>query len=126
MNEVVETQTCKIWLEDDIIHIVSLPGTEETLETAKENLAAVKKLVKNGKKPLLADMSQIKSVSREARECYSRKESEEFTSAMALIAKSAVSKVIGNFFLGLNKPPYPIKLFTSEKEAIDWLKEFIK
>jgi hypothetical protein len=31
---------------------------------------------------------------------------------------------MGNFFLGLNKPHFPTKLFTSEEKAEVWLKEF--
>ncbi len=34
--------------------------------------------------------------------------------------------VIGNFFIGFNKSPMPTKLFTSEPEALEWLKEFLR
>ena len=31
--------------------------------------------------------------------------------------------IVGNFFIGLNKPKFPTKLFTQEKEAVIWLKK---
>jgi hypothetical protein len=44
-------------------------------------------------------------------------------SAFAIIIQSPLSRVIGNFFMGLNKPRVPARLFKSEKEAVKWLKE---
>lgn len=37
-----------------------------------------------------------------------------------------MSRVLGSFFIGLNKPTMPVKLFTSEKEALNWQQTFIK
>ncbi|MDH5682649.1 MAG: hypothetical protein OEZ36_13750 [Spirochaetota bacterium] len=34
---------------------------------------------------------------------------------------SPISRVIGNFFLGLNRPLFPVKLFTEKNEASKWL-----
>jgi hypothetical protein len=36
-----------------------------------------------------------------------------------------MSRVIGNFFIGFSRTNIPTRLFTSEAEAIDWLKTFI-
>ncbi len=41
-----------------------------------------------------------------------------------LLIGSPVSRVIGNFFMGLNKPIYPTKLFTDPQKAIRWLQTF--
>ena len=40
--------------------------------------------------------------------------------------RSPLTRAIGNFFLGLNKPLMPTRLFTSEEEALAWLKTFVK
>jgi len=45
-----------------------------------------------------------------------------FTKA-ALIVTSPISRIIGNFFLGLNKPLKPTRLFTSREEGLKWLTE---
>lgn len=49
----------------------------------------------------------------------------EVTSAMALVTQSKLGNVLGNLFLGLNKNPYPTKLFKDEKSARKWLVEFL-
>jgi hypothetical protein len=33
--------------------------------------------------------------------------------------------MIGNFFLALHRPADPTRLFTSESEALDWLRQFV-
>jgi hypothetical protein len=45
--------------------------------------------------------------------------------AVALLMGSPVSRVLGNLYLGLNKPPIPTRLFTSEEEAKVWLRSFL-
>jgi hypothetical protein len=45
-------------------------------------------------------------------------------SACALLVGSAVSKVLANFFMGLNKPKKPTRMFTSQDEAIHWLEGY--
>jgi len=33
--------------------------------------------------------------------------------------------VIGNFFIGINKPPLPTRLFDDEPAAVAWLQQFV-
>ncbi len=126
-REEIITQTAKFWLgEDGIIRGIILPTAEHTLTDAKENTEASEKLSKGEKHPVFIDLRKCKSITSEARAHYARKEAAEEANAIALFIGSPVSKVIGNFFLGLNKPLCPTRLFTSEAEALGWLKGFIK
>ena len=124
--EIVETKTAKIYVDEGIIHYRILPEAEVTIEDTKEYVAIHSKLVGDKKIPNLTDLRNLKSVTREARAYLSGKEAAALTFACALIIGSPVSRVIGNFFLGLNKPAYPTRLFTSEEKAIEWVKGFIK
>ena len=73
------------------------------------------------------DLRQIKSQTREARDYYGGEESGRCFSAAAVLVESPVSRLLGNFFIGFNKSTNaPLKLFTSEQEAIEWLKTFLK
>lgn len=46
-----------------------------------------------------------------------------FDSPLPLLLQSpALTRAIDNFFMGLNKPLFPTRLFTSEEEALTWLK----
>jgi hypothetical protein len=124
-SKVIETSHGRTWLEDGIIRTVSNPNIEHTLADARKNVEIFFKLANGIKRPLLSDISNVKSVSREAREYFAGEETAKVISAIGLLINSPVSRVIGNFYLSLNKPPFPVKLFISEKKAIRWLKTFL-
>lgn len=45
---------------------------------------------------------------------------------MALLIGSPVSRMIGNFFLGINRLRVPVRLFSDEAEALEWLKRYLE
>jgi len=73
----------------------------------------------------LVDLRDINSITKEARDHFSMRDRKPAVSAIAMLVKSPVSSIIGNFFLGLNKPSVPTHLFTSEVKAVNWLEQFI-
>ena len=93
-----------------------------TLEDAQENSVLVNSFFVDEKFPLLIDSRGINSISREARSFFTTNGRETNTMAFAILIDSAVSKVVGNFFLGINKPAVPTKLFRNEKDALHWLR----
>lgn len=95
------------------------------LDDAREEFALYSKLCKSIKRPLLVDIRNIRSVERKAREFYSSPATSKYLKATALLIENPVSRIIGNFYLGLNKPVLPLRLFTNKEEAIDWLKSFL-
>lgn len=122
----IETKTAKIWLgEDGIIHSINLPGSQTSLEDAKKAIH-IAETYGDKKRPLYVDISKIKSVSREARTYFTSEEAVKRINVCAMKVDPPISKVIGNFFLGINKPPYPIKQFTSEDKAIRWLQNHVE
>jgi len=123
----IETKIKKASLnEDNIIHVVYLdPQIEETLEDAKYALGEMKKKANGKRYPGLIDLTNVKSVSSEVRAYHAGRETAEVLSAVGLVVTNPIARVIGNFFLGLNKPPCPAQLFTSSEAASVWLKQFI-
>lgn len=125
-NKTIDTRTARIWLDDDnnILHFDVLPGAEVVLEDTQEYVSIMAKLKKTPKVLLITDLRGVKSITRDSRVCLSSEETGNLVSACALLIGSTTSRVMGNFFLGLNKPPYPTRLFTSEAKASEWLKGF--
>jgi len=119
------TRTAKIWLDaDGILRVNTFPGLEDTLDDAKQNVAACAKLAAGKRRPILIDMRNLKAQSREVRAYYTGPEGTKLNLAMAILVESPMSRVIGNFFLGFNKMDLPTQLFKSEDEALTWLKGF--
>jgi hypothetical protein len=117
----------KLWLgEDGIVRIIHIPGAEVTLENAKETMAAYLKVYKGKRRALLVDTKTMKSIAREARKYYAGPEAAKVASAVALIVATPVSRVLGNFYIGLSNPHLPSRLFSSEDEALEWLKGYLE
>ena len=121
------SRVAKIWVgEDGIARIIHAPGADVTLADAQETMVAYQKLNKGKRLPLFIDTKTMKSLSREARHFYAGEEAAANASAAAIIVGTPVSKVLGNFYLGLSNPKLPSRLFSSEDEALAWLKGYIE
>lgn len=120
------SRVASIWVGDDgIARIIHVPGAEVTLEDARETMTVYKKL-NNGKRlPLFIDTKTMKSLSREARHFYASDEAAACASAAAIMVGTPVSRVLGNFYLGLSNPRLPSRLFSDEGEALAWLHGFV-
>ena len=124
----VETSTQKLyWDSENEIVWGELLANQTTVELAKENVDAQERLrdsVKKVKTRVLIDMTSTTEISKEARDYFANERTGSIQRATALLIGSPVSRVIGNFFLGLNRPVSPTRLFTDPHKAIQWLHTF--
>jgi hypothetical protein len=118
----IVTRTERIWIADGIIHCVVLPTPTHTLADAQENSRAVEALTRGQRLPMLLDTRGSRGLDRAARLHYIRPEAVQTVSALAMRIDSQIAKIFGNFFMNVNRPPFPLQLFTSEADAIAWLK----
>ena len=108
--------------EDAIIYVQCKKDSVHRYEDAVENIAIVEKLATSLPCLLLVNISSVKSMSAEARSYYSGERAGQVLHKVALVTSSVVSKVIGNFFIGLNKSQsVEARLFENEIEASAWL-----
>lgn len=121
----IETSAYWTWLgEDGIARTQVKKGAEVRLDDAIENSRAVNSLAAT-KFPLLIDAKGIKSITKEAREYFSVNDRDTKVTAMAILIESPLSRIIGNFYMRLNKPKMHSKLFLNEESAVKWLKNFL-
>ena len=121
-----QTATQKLyWDTDRNIVWGELNSTPQTLQTAQENIEAqarIRDALGKEMTRVLIDMRQTTRITREARHHYAGERTASIQRATALLVASPLSATIANFFMGLNKPPGPTRMFTNEDEAIDWLR----
>lgn len=116
-----------MWLGvDGIVRIVWVPGAEATLADAEECMAAYLTINGGKRRPMIVDTATMKSLAREARHYFASAEAAKVASAVGIIVGTPVSRVLGNFYLGLGNPNLPTRLFASEGEALEWLKGYIE
>jgi len=123
-----ETSTQKLfWDSENEIVWGELFGDQATEELARESVDAqetVRDGMRKRKTRVLIDMTTVSEISKEARDYFANERTASIQRATALLIGSPVSRVIGNFFMGLNKPVSPTRLFTDPQKAIRWLHTF--
>jgi hypothetical protein len=123
----VEVRVGSIWLDGDgIVHVKLRPHVQIGLEEAREAIRTVSVVCGGKVTPAFVDMTAAMAINREARLYFAGEETAKVESAAALLIGSPLTRAIGNFFMGLNKPLIPTRLFTSEVEALAWLKGFLQ
>ncbi len=114
-----------ITLQNDIFHVQPHKNAIATIKHMHQVHKSFQKLSHGTKHPALIDMTNVQTIDYAARK-YIAEETGDVINAVALITRSPISRVIGNFFIGINKPTYPARLFTNQHDAIHWLQEVTK
>ncbi|GAA0893778.1 hypothetical protein GCM10009122_34570 [Fulvivirga kasyanovii] len=119
-----ETDKIKFILNTDgILYIECLPNTVMTLEDGKLSTRLGAELVNGKPVPMLCDLTNVVKMTHDCRKHFSGPEHAEIFTKCALMVTSPLGRIIGNFFLGANKPLKPTRLFTNKDEAVKWLKD---
>ena len=112
--------------DDGIIRMQMQPGVFDLeLADAQEVIGAVSALCGGVRRPVLVDLRGVRSMTRECRKYFAGPETAAAEAAAALLVVSPIARAIGNFFMGLNKPLMPTRLFTSEDDALVWLRGYV-
>ena len=118
-----ETRTAKIDLNGDGLLIVRInTGAYQSLDDAKENLAAAVSQTGGRRRPLLIDIRAAQPLDADARHHYSGQTLVDRFSALALLIDSSpFGRMMGNVYLRVARPGIPTQLFADEIRAIEWL-----
>lgn len=124
MGEVVQVGPIKVSYDKHIgIGIIAFdPGAELLVEHTRPCTQALIKVTKGEVRPLLVDFKNMKSQAKGCRDYFAQDPTHAAThSSAALVVNNAVTRMIANFFIGLNKAVKPVRLFDDREAAIKWL-----
>lgn len=99
--------------------------TKLNLAIAQSGTAFRIEVMEGKKVPAVADISVIKEIDKDARQFISSPEAGKDLSALAIIIKNPVSRIIWNFQVKFNPPEYLLRFFSNEEEAIQWIKKIV-
>lgn len=74
--------------------------------------------------PLLIYLSNSPVPDKETRK-FATEQLPVIYSAMAMVSKPGLAKFIMNILFSLKKPPIPMKSFSDDKEAKEWLRQYL-
>lgn len=100
-------------------------GAIVELTDGRDVVAAIWESAGERRRPVLVELRGIRGLSREAREYFLSDDAAGKLCAVALVATSPVSKVIGNFFLRSGEHRVPTSIFDGEEGARAWLGEHL-
>lgn len=107
--------------EPGIVLARVLHEVEIDLEKADIHHSLIEHLTKGEFHCTVIDLNGISGVTVEARKRLQEASSSwGKTIAVALVSESFVTKTIANFFLTVNRPAYPVRVFTDTSEAQTW------
>jgi len=119
-----ENEYATFWIEAGILYFVYKRNTTIDLNAAKQIVNDRIKFQQLVDYPILCDIRGMKSIDRAARD-FLAKEGSSYTKGVAVVVDTPMTKIISNFYLGLNKPIAPTKMFTERQEALNYLQQFI-
>lgn len=108
---------------EGILYSYSKPP-KRTVKNISENIALVKQITGGGKIPLLIYLSKSPVPDKEARK-FSAEQLPNVYTAMAMVSKGGLAQFIMNILFKFKQPSIPMKSFSDDKEAREWLKQFL-
>ncbi len=119
----MQTTRCgRTWLDESgVVLVENLAGADQTLEDAIENIRVTAIECGGVRRPTLVDLTGLKAISRDARNYYASPAGTRHATAIALVVGSPLSRMMGNFFIGMNRLAVPVRLFGTRQDAMAWL-----
>lgn len=123
----VETKTTEIILHDKGYAAIRYkPGAMVDLSSAKEDFEKSMQLSEGQPFPIFVDARGLKHATREARIYNAREELKGLIIASAVLVDSIPTRIMANMYMTFQKPGFPIKVFSNEYDAMQWLNAYIK
>jgi hypothetical protein len=123
-KQLIKGEIADYWLDPEGILYSYSKSVTRTVKNISENVALVKKITGNKKTPLLIYLTNSPVPDKETRK-FSTEQLPTVYSAMAMVSSATLSKLIMNILFRLKPPPIPVKSFSDDKEAREWLKQFL-
>lgn len=101
---------------------------KDNIEISVEDAVLIRKAQEeiSGKKlPMLIHGGKYSTINVDALKFISKNINMPYSKASAYIMYTVAQKILGNFYLKINKPQRPTKFFNNKEEAIIWLKQYL-
>jgi len=111
-------------LEDDLVELRYRDNIRVTADDMHEILTQLYTLTENRKMKRLIVISKNASLELPARQLLERenKQRKDTIIAEAVVVNSLAQKMTTNFYMKFIKDIYPTRFFTSDQQALEWLK----
>lgn len=116
------------WVAPDVLVAVPLLGTVQTVEKAQRSLAEFNRIAEavGRRLAVIVLVDRVTSQDSASRRVWSQPQARPTRLALALVCASPLSRAIGAFFIGLNRPPTPTRMFRSFERALEFCQDVVR
>ncbi|HKY34964.1 MAG TPA: STAS/SEC14 domain-containing protein [Polyangiaceae bacterium] len=118
---VVNLRSDVFWVAERVLGIYIKGPCSLDSNDAEEMFMAFDQLGVVAPTALIADIRTLRGVSLGLRTHMSSERAGRYMARVALVADNPLTRTLGNFFMRLNRPPFPLRIFDGEDEALRWL-----
>lgn len=122
--QLIKGEIADYWYAPDGILYSYSKAPERTVKNITENITLVKSITNNKIVPLLIYLSDSPVPDKATRK-FAAEQLPNVYSAMAMVSGPGLSKFIMNILFRLKPPAIPMKSFTDDNEAKEWLTKFL-
>ena len=122
-RQVWDGEIATYWFEDDILVSLS-KSPRRTVESIARNVALVKEITHDKPVPLLIYLADSPVPDKATRK-FSTEQLPVIYKAMAMVSKPGLATLIMNILFRFKPPPIHMKSFSNDKEAREWLMQFL-
>ena len=119
-HQLIKGEIADYYLDSDGILYSYSKSIKRTVQNITENIALVKSITNNKTVPLLIYLCDSPVPDKATRK-FSTEQLPSVYKAMAMVSKVGLAKLIMNILFKLKKPPIPMKSFSNDIEAREWL-----
>jgi hypothetical protein len=123
-DEIIETPTALVWVDEEGIAYFLPKKVKRTKENVTQGVKALTDRFGESKVCMICDITHPPIYSREMRGLLAR-ELPKMIKAMGVLACSPAGKMTANLLYLAWRPPYPVKIFTSEEQAKQWIRQYL-
>lgn len=120
--DVIENEYVKFWKQEGILYSVFKKPIYTELEETKTIIDLRCAISDNESQYWVMDLKNLRSISNESKK-YIDEKGYDLVRACAVITNSFLTKFMIDVFINVKKTKVPVKAFSSEDNAVAWLKE---
>lgn len=124
----IEWPTSTMWFDvDGILYSVPKPNAPQpqTRQESMEQMELFRKIIGGKKTCMITKTSNASRPPKKEDRDWIAKELESVVKAMAIVSASPLSRMVANLFFGFKPPTYPVKFFSNENDAREWIKQYL-
>lgn len=127
--KLIDWPTSVMWFDESgILYSISKPEASTYRPTKEESLRQMeefRRIVGGRKTCMITETNNSAPPPKKEDRDWIAKELDSVVKAMGIISTSPFTRMVASLFFGFKPPAYPYKFFSNEKDAKEWIKQYL-